>query len=349
MAITRLERSTFKTDLLKNIDLNRLLPWELPSVQDALAQYRVTKEKRMVSSGELIPLNERQDLLREIFVTAGLPLEKDEPIDVYNPAVVRSGGSIEFLGRVEARFTKFSTLMLHFVLENGVWTPQPTITEKLEDPSIMNLKDTTIVAGVKIELLEQFQWPVYKTIFYSCDGVKLDQLQPRIEGPNGMKDIRLVQLENAIGVYTRPQGKIGGLGQIGFTTINSLDDLMPEIIQNAPLIQVRFPKGEWGGVNEAQVLPDGRILALGHRAHKDKNKARHYYPWMFIHNPITGEIQDLGILAESTDFPPGVAKAWDLEDVLFPAGFDLDGKELTLYVGIRDTQVGKIVIKNFDF
>ena len=178
-----------------------------------------------------------------------------------------------------------------------------------------------------------------------------------------MKDIRFEELKilrKGVAVYTRPHTVKGGLeGQIGFTTIDSLDDLSTKVIEDAPLINARFPEGEWGGVNQAQELSDGRIFGLGHRAYrdkvvqvpgkKDKKGARHYVPWAFIHNPVTGEFIDLGILAESSDFPPGVAKAWDLRDVLFSAGFILDQKNnsLTLFVGTRDTGVGKIVIENF--
>ncbi len=323
-------------------------PGELPKCKEAIAKLRRNEEHRIISRGEIIPLDKRQDLLYRIFEANRLPLDETEHIDVYNPAViVTENGEIEFLGRAEGRSTKFSTLIVHFRLINGVWTPQGKIAFHLEDPAIAYIDNQIVVAGVKLRRDIRIASADYKTVFYK--GTSLDDLERlKKEGPPGMKDIRLVKLRGGkIGVYTRPQGLKGGLGQIGFTTINSLDDLNEQVIQNAPLINARFPEDEWGGANQAQLLPDGRVFVLGHRAYRDEKRVRHYFPWAFVHDPATGEIQDLGILTESANFPNRVAKAWDLQDVLFPAGFILKGTKLTLYTGTRDTGTGKIAIENF--
>ena len=323
-------------------------PRELPKCKEAIAKHRRNDEHRVVSRGEIIPLDERQDLLYRIFEANHIPLGQTEPIDVYNPAVIiTKNGEVEFLGRAEGRGTKFSTLIVHFRLVDRVWTPQTKIAFQLEDPAVVYIDNQIVVAGVELKRDVRTASANYHTVFFK--GTSLDNLKRlKEEGPPGMKDIRFVQLrDEKIGVYTRPQGLIGGLGQIGFTTIDSLDDLNEQVIQNAPLVNARFPEGEWGGVNQAQLLPDGKVLVLGHRAYRDKKKARHYYPWAFVHDPAIGKIQDLGILVEGSDFPPGVAKAWDLRDILFPAGFILEGDRLTLYTGTRDTGVGKIVIGNF--
>lgn len=323
-------------------------PGELPRCREAIAKLRRNEEHRVISRGEIIPLDERQDLLYRIFEANHLPLDETEHIDVYNPAiVVDPNGEIEFLGRAEGRSTKFSTLIVHFRLINGTWTPQDKIAFHLEDPAVAYIDDQIVVAGVKLKRDIRTASADYKTVFYK--GTSLDNLeQLGGEGPPGMKDIRLVKLRDGkIGVYTRPQGQKGGLGQIGFTTLNSLDDLNEQVIQNAPLINVRFPEGEWGGANQAQSLPDGRVFVLGHRAYRDERRARHYFPWAFVHDPATEKVRDLGILAESANFPNRVAKAWDLRDVLFSAGFILKGAKLTLYTGTRDTGAGKITIGNF--
>ena len=322
---------------------------QLPKCKEAIAEHRRNEKNRVVSPGEIIPLDERQNLLYRIFKANHIPLGETEHIDVYNPAlVVGTNGEVEFLGRAEARKTKFSTLIVHFRLVDGVWTPQGKIAFQLEDPAVAYIDDQIVVAGVELKKDFRTASADFKTVFYK--GTSLDNLERlKEEGPPGMKDIRLVKLKDEkIGVYTRPHTLKGGLeGQIGFTTINSLDDLNAQVIQTAPLINARFPTGEWGGVNQAQLLPNDRVLVLGHRAYRDEKKARHYFPWAFVHDPATGEIQDLGILAESVDFPSGVAKAWDLRDVLFPAGFTLEGEKLTLYTGTRDTGAGKIAIDNF--
>ena len=322
---------------------------ELPKCIDALAKHRRNEENRTISPGEIIPLDERQDLLRRIFETNHQPLGETEHIDVYNPAVIVGPNGIEFLGRAEGRKTPFSTLVIHFLFEDGAWTPQGNIAPPLEDPAVAKIGNEIVVAGVKLERDIRTASAEFKTVFYK--GSTLDDLKKLgEESPLGMKDVRFTELKvlkKGIAVYTRPRELKGGLGQIGFTVIDSLEDLNAQVIQNAPLINARFPEGEWGGVNQAQELSDGRILVLCHRAYRDEQKARHYFPWAFVHDPVTGEIRDLGILAESSDFPPTVAKAWDLRDVLFSAGFILEGNRLTLYVGTRDTGVGRIVIDNF--
>lgn len=113
-------------------------------------------------------------------------------------------------------------------------------------------------------------------------------------------------------------------------------------------------RGEWGGVNEAQLLKDGRVLAFGHRAYRDIQSLRHYYPWAFVLDPTSGEIIDLGILATRTDFPAGVARAVDLIDVIFsgniiPAdqGKDIEETDFWLMiVGLSDAEAGIIKIAN---
>ena len=333
---------------------------DLPKCTDALDEKRRNPEKRVLHDAEIIPLDKRQDFLRAIFEANHKPLGELEHIDVYNPAIIAlPNGEIEFLGRAEARKTPFSTLVVHFRLVDGVWTPQDNIALQLQDPAVAYIGNQIVVAGVESKMFAP-PFADYKTVFYK--GTSLDNLKRlKEESPLCTKGVRLEELKvliKGVAVYTRPIGLREGLGQIGFTTIDSLDDLNEEVIRNAPLINARFPEGEWGGVNQAQELPDGRIFGLGHRAYKDnvpsraredKKKARHYYPWAFIHDPVTGEIQDLGILAESSNFPKTDAKAWDLRDVLYSAGFILDQKNnrLTLFVGTRDTGVGKVVIENF--
>lgn len=209
----------------------------------------------------------------------------------------------------------------------------------------------------------------WKTVFYK--GKSLDDLTRFAEGPGDMKDVRLVELpDGRIGVYTRPQKekvKPGQInirlvqfpnremgyqilhnkeidipGQIGFTIIDKLSDLNAKVIKDAPLLSIRFPKGEWGGVNEATLLPDGRVFVLGHRAIFDSKKVRHYYPWAFIHDPKTGAIEDLGILAERSEFPEGPAKRKDLVDVLFSSGMKLlKSGRMLLRVGMSDAETGE--------
>lgn len=314
-------------------------------------EYREEKP-RVLYGTKKIDLAENQTALKEIFEKQGLKVT--ERIDVYNPTnEFEINGVIYLAGRAEPRSSKFDPRTIFFKKVGEHWEPQPEPVFKLEDPSITKIGDEFVLCGVKLKLgtnalmelfgIDKKVLQSYKTSFYK--GKTLDDLVMFAEGPAGMKDVRLVELpDGKIGVYTRPQGlKKGGPGQIGFTIIDKIGDLNARVIQDAPLLSTQFPEGEWGGVNEAISLSDGRVFVLGHRAYRDSYSQRHYYPWAFIHNPKTGEIEDLGILAERSDFPEGPAKRPDLTDILFSAGIKfLPNDRLRLLVGMSDCEVGEM-------
>ena len=98
--------------------------------------------------------------------------------------------------------------------------------------------------------------------------------KPFFQGPDHMKDLRLVQLKDgSIGVFTRPQGEKGGRGKIGFVRIGTLDDLSLDVIRQAPLLEGQFLDEEWGGCNEIHVLSNGLLGVLGHIARFDEEDA----------------------------------------------------------------------------
>jgi hypothetical protein len=161
-----------------------------------------------------------------------------------------------------------------------------------------------------------------------------------------MKDIRLLELEDgSIGIFTRPQGKKGGRGKIGFSCIASLDHLTIEVIENTPLLTEQFTETEWGGANEAHLLSNGLIGILGHIACFDEQGDRHYYPMVFSLNPVTGEYSEIELIARRSCFLPGPAKRKDLVDVVFSGGL-IRNKDQTadLYTGISDTEAHRITI-----
>jgi len=82
-------------------------------------------------------------------------------------------------------------------------------------------------------------------------GTKLDTLRPFLQGPDHIKDIRLVEsASERVGVCSRPQETLGGRGQIGFATVDSLDELTATAIDTAPLLAGQFLSEERGGANE---------------------------------------------------------------------------------------------------
>ncbi len=300
--------------------------------------------------GELIPLDEDQETLVEILKNKGKEVSEGVKIDVYNPSNIFVKDGKEYIaGRVEptGKKAEHQSVIVFFVHEGERWLPleEPVIIG--QDPNISWIGDWMVLSTVKLRPGEQEGWVDYFANYSA--GTDFRRLSLLTEGPRNMKSMSMVKMaDGGIGIYTRPQGeKKGGRGQIGFVRVNSLSDLAAgakEIMDNAPLLPFRFPEGEWGGTNQAILLPDGRHLVIGHRAYTDKDSIRHYYPWSFIHDPKTEEVVDLGIMTERANFPEGPAKDTDLVDILYTSGvYEKDGKWY-LITGISDTQAGMIEI-----
>ncbi len=274
--------------------------------------------------------------------------------DVYNPTQSFTIAGVRVIAaRVEPRDSEVSEVVF-FSETNGVWAPLAGAPRfKMQDPFFTFISGQLILGGVEI-----FQKPEgglgYKTIFYR--GTSLQNLARFTEGPLGMKDIRLVELRDGrIGLFTRPQGKIpgtnidGGRGKIGFMIINSLEELNAEAISKAPLINGQFTEGEWGGVNEAQLLPEGTIAVLGHIARFDSRGDRHYYPVIFMFDAQTGKSTPLKIILERANLPNGLlgeSKRKDLRDVLFSGGMTLSGEKAVIYVGAGDAETYTATLNN---
>lgn len=157
------------------------------------------------------------------------------------------------------------------------------------------------------------------TQFYR--GYRIDSLHHFSSGPELMKDIRLIELQDGrIGVLTRPQGDRGGRGQIGFTIIDSLEELHEQTFLEAEILQHQFVPEEWGGANEAHLLKNGHVGVLGHIACFDPLGKKHYYAMVFSLNPDTFETTPVKIIAARSDFPVGPGKRPDLQDVIFSGG-----------------------------
>ncbi len=308
-------------------------PYLLPPCEEAVRTYKLEREQRRASGdynpGIIIPLDIDQQRLRRVFNLNGG--KSTAPLNVYNiTQPFRNGDKNVIAGRVQPPGMNPHSKVVFFEQKGKEWTPlRHTPPISLEDPFVTKIDGQIILGGVRV--VRTSTETQYKTVF--SKGSCIEDLTEIAVGPLRMKGIRLVQLRKGIGVFTRPHDRDGG-GQIGYTEIDSLDKLNPTVIANAPLINQRFPKGEWGGVNEAHTLRDGRILALGHRAYFDEVKNKHYYPWHFIFDPITKSSIDLGIIGASDDFPQTNSRANDLDDVYYPVAINLEKREI--YGGIRD-------------
>ncbi|MDP4172230.1 MAG: DUF1861 family protein, partial [Bacillota bacterium] len=223
--------------------------------------------------------------------------------DVYNiSAAFEDEGELVIAGRVESRDSEHSDVYF-FVERNGEWVPRENAPVfALQDPFFTKIAGELVLGGVQI-----FPHPTqegalgWRTVFYK--GKSISSLQEFAKGPDGMKDLRLVELKDgSIGVLTRPQGEKGGRGKIGWTRISSLTELTIDVIDEAPLLEGQFIDEEWGGANEPHLLANGVVGVLGHVANFDGEGNRHYYPMVFALDPETGEFSDIELIATRSHF-----------------------------------------------
>lgn len=270
--------------------------------------------------------------------------------DVYNPtAPFEVDGITYIIARVESRDSQIDTESMFFVKDGDAWVPdknKPIF--KMQDPFFTKIDDEIIVGGVEISLAptpENADKLTWKTVFYK--GKNLNDLEKFTEGPEWMKDIRIKKLRNGkIAVFTRP-GDIGARkedgigGKIGFTIINSLDELNEENINKAEIIEGLFIKEEWGGANELCLLDNGKIGVLGHIARFDDKKNKHYYAMVFSFDPESKQASEQKIIGEAKCFSKGEAKRGELEDVVYSGGLKVNDNEVIWYGGIGDAEAGR--------
>jgi len=270
--------------------------------------------------------------------------------DVYNPTAPFLDCGITYIAaRTESRDIETDSQSVFFrEREDGVWYPEDDLPAfPLQDPFICRIKEELVFGGVRFPVGNK-SW---RTDFYR--GKNISSLKKFSEGPIGMKDIRLIELPGGgIGVFTRPMGKIGGRGTIGFMTVDTLDSLVDADLMMANLIHGQFTGEQWGGVNAVYVLSKNELGALGHFAHFTQGKngrlIKHYYAMVFKFDFLKRKAAPLKIIAKRKDFPPGESKRTpELDDVVISGGFVfLDNENVEFYAGLSDTQVGKMVMRN---
>ena len=141
----------------------------------------------------------------------------------------------------------------------------------LEDPYVSRIGDEIVLGGTHV----QYQKGVYKDFFsYFYKGSDLDNLYYFTTGPMNMKDVRLVQLKDKIGVFSRPRGmdvleKHGSESIIGYTEISDIMELSADVIKNARKIERIFDNDEWGGCNQCYHLDSGLIGVIGHKSYRE--------------------------------------------------------------------------------
>ncbi|MDD4878571.1 MAG: DUF1861 family protein [Candidatus Nanoarchaeia archaeon] len=261
----------------------------------------------------------------------------------YNPTVPFKVNNKEYIGlRVESLSSELNSRIMFACKKGEEWVIENS-SFNLQDPAIMHIAGKLLLAGVYVERFGKgLRW---KTDFYY--GSSIDNLEKIASGPWGMKDIRLVDLQDRIGVFTRPQRKRFRKGKIGYLEINSLDELANLDWYSAKILNRLFDRKSWGGANQALRLSDSKVGVIGHTAYADR-KGKHYSAMSFVFDVNTLKYSDYRVIASRSDFPQSLSKrSPELDDVVFPAGIsDVKGKYVDLYAGLSDYCCGKVRIRN---
>lgn len=303
----------------------------------------------------LIEQRQHFESTKKIYESAKLKFHGVPGYDVYNSSIpFQWNGKNYIYGRVERRSEWARSLVKLFEnVGKDEWKLVPdSMLYQLEDPYISKIGEQLVLGGTHVRYNRQ-KVDTYYGYFYK--GTDLNDMYYFTTGPDCMKDIRLVQLEdNRIGVFSRPRNdevrkKYNSESIVGFVIINSLDELSSEVIENADYIPGLFEKDEWGGCNMAYALDSGLIGVIGHRCYKNTNaqniELSTYMNISFVFDYQSNKVMDFRIIGTRDCYPAGPSKLPDLADCAFTSGIVMreDGK-VDLYSGIGDTEVGRITI-----
>jgi hypothetical protein len=279
-----------------------------------------------------------------------ITLYSEEEHDVYNPtSPFEYEGTRLVAGRSEPRAKQLDSKIKFFryIDETLTGIHEPNLpTLPLQDPSVARLQDTWVVSGVRTypKPNDEQEAEYWETEFYI--GNRFNNLKLHAVGPKNMKDIRLVEMDEEIGVFTRPQGEKGGRGKIGFIAIKHLDQLAPDLLYDAPLIDgvIADQNCEWGGVNEARYLGDGKFGVAAHLARfvmAADGLSKQYFGMTFVYDTENRTISKEQIVACRKCFPPATTKRQGLEHVYFLNGIEVREDSATIYGGLSDATSGR--------
>lgn len=293
----------------------------------------------------LMEFSDRDEKQRETRLPIRVP--KGNSWDVYNSsAPFEWNGEQLLLGRVEERCSEDSTIVF-FHKEGTMWVPHPLYPElHLQDPFHTVIDGELIIGGVEtFDDPENPGYLSYRTVFCRMDGKNPVRFA---QGPERMKNIRLLELSHGrILVFTRPQGSLSGRGMISWKILSSLEELTPENLLQATLMNDQFIPEEWGGTNEMHILTNGLIGVLSHIGRFDGSGNRHYYSSCFCFDPATGAHSPMQLLAIRDNFQDGACKRPDLSDVVFSGGLIRNANgTISLYCGVGDAESHCIVTKD---
>lgn len=276
--------------------------------------------------------------------------------DVYNcstPFVYN--GKTYIWGRVENRLKWATSVTFLFERDKDGTFVRVNDCESypLEDPFFLRIGDEYILGGTHV-VKEKSNIRTYYVYFYR--GKSPFSLEYFTTGPDYMKDIRLIGLQNGkIGVFSRPRcdsimEQFGTVSQIGYTEINSLNELDADVISKAGYIPGLFAENEWGGVNQTVALKDGLIGLVGHQGYplvRDNKEYPVYVNTAYVYDPSDNDIVEKKIIGVRDDYPETESKLPALIHCAFTSGIvdENDGK-VRLYSGLGDAHEGWIRIND---
>jgi len=277
--------------------------------------------------------------------------------DVYNPSIPFESGAHRYLfGRLERRNEWSNSVTRLFRHRGGDdWElVQGPYFWPLEDPFVARIGDELVLGGTHV-LFSQAKLQTYYCYFYR--GRTSDQLRYFTTGPDYMKDIRLLALpDGKIAVFSRHRNEeiirqYGCESQIGFTVIDSLDELNANVIEAAPFVDGFFDRGEWGGCNQAYWLDTGLIGLVGHKCYNTKVESSEtimtYVNVAWVFDPGSRKLLSETVIGTRNCYPKYPAKGPSLVDCAFTSGIAVRNDGLVdLYSGLGDTAAGRITIDN---
>ena len=278
-----------------------------------------------------------------------LIIENLENKRIYNPsAPFKIGENFYLFCRVEDKANNISETRL-FQQKGDKWVlVKEAPVFNLEDPFITFLNKGILFGGVYVEWENGKVKFLMTNFYYEKNFSDLDPQKPFAHGPLMMKDIRIVDLTDRIGIFTRPQGEKFFGGRICYLETKNIEDLKNEKIFNqGKLIKLPLKEYEWVGTNDVYFLDENNLGVLAHIAFQDKRGYLHYSALTFVFNRKNFKVKNLKIVARRRDFPPGPSRSKRFKDVVFPGGFwrTEDGNYL-LYCGLSDEEIGVLKIKN---
>ncbi len=274
--------------------------------------------------------------------------------DVYNCSIpFESQGETYLYGRVEKRkeWARSHVRLFRRAGQDLYQAVPDSFAYPLEDPYISFIGGQLTMGGTHVVREGGEIARLYAYFYQGSDPRSLDYFTT---GPVNMKDIRLVEMKDGIGVFSRPRGpevlaKYQSESVVGFTAIRKLSELIPSVIESAPVIPNMFAPGEWGGCNQCYPLDSGLIGIIGHKSYGKKADdgltLAVYVNASFVFDPKSHSVVDEKILATRSSYPAAPCKKPELADCAFTSGIvpRSDGR-FDLYSGLGDACEGRTVI-----